>query len=120
MSNSKFAWHDLTVENADEVKTFYEKVLDLRSEPVDMGGYSDYNMINEDNEVVAGICHKKGVNSNIPSQWMNYFTVKNIENKLKTAEELGAKIIVPLNPNSEYKMAIIQDIAGAFIALYEA
>ena len=51
---------------------------------------------------------------------MNYFTVKDIENKLKTAVELGAKIIVPLNPNSEYKMAIIQDIAGAFIALYEA
>lgn len=116
---SNFAWHDLTVEDAESVKDFYTEILGLRSEAVDMGDYNDYNMINENDEIVAGICHKRGVNSNIPSQWMNYFTVTNIEDKLNKVEKLGGKIISPLNPDSEYKMAIIQYNAGAFIALFE-
>ncbi len=38
------AWHDLTVERADEVRDFYQRVAGWEAREVDMGGYSDYAM----------------------------------------------------------------------------
>ena len=35
---------DLTVENADVGRDFYGEVVGWKHEPVDMGGYDDYNM----------------------------------------------------------------------------
>ena len=35
-------WFDLTVENADEVREFYRRVVGWTETPLDMGGYSDH------------------------------------------------------------------------------
>lgn len=37
-------WLDLTVENADAVRDFYQEVVGWTTSGVDMGGYSDYCM----------------------------------------------------------------------------
>ena len=44
-SPGTIAWIDLTVPDAETVRDFYEQVTGWRSEPVDMGEYSDYNML---------------------------------------------------------------------------
>ena len=38
-------WYDLTVEHADHVRDFYQRVGGWEPQDVDMGGYSDYAMI---------------------------------------------------------------------------
>ncbi|MDB5120296.1 MAG: hypothetical protein JWN56_1514 [Sphingobacteriales bacterium] len=70
----KMLWQDLTVDNAVQIRDFYCDVVGWTFSEVDMGGYSDFNIINpnDNNEVVAGICHKKGEIANFPSQWLNY------------------------------------------------
>ena len=40
MSDS--SWCDITVENADELVSFYEAVMGWKKEPIDMDGYNDY------------------------------------------------------------------------------
>lgn len=53
-------WHDLTVDNAEEVSDFYKQVVGWEKEGLSMGDYEDYIIKNPaDNEVVAGICHAK-------------------------------------------------------------
>ena len=47
MSNSKeragsISWTDLTVQNAEEIRDFYEAVAGWKSTPVQMGDYNDY------------------------------------------------------------------------------
>jgi len=37
-------WTDLTVSNAEEIRNFYSDVVGWTSDPVDMGGYNDFNM----------------------------------------------------------------------------
>ncbi|MGH9367705.1 MAG: VOC family protein, partial [Thermoanaerobaculia bacterium] len=66
-------WVDLTVENADAVRDFYRDVTGWTISPVDMGGYSDYCM-NEpaSGKSVAGVCHARGVNADLPAQWLIY------------------------------------------------
>ncbi|MFT5634749.1 MAG: putative enzyme related to lactoylglutathione lyase [Cognaticolwellia sp.] len=54
------AWLDLSVDNATEVKSFYEDVIGWKSENITMGDYADYAMLEpNNNEAVAGVCHAK-------------------------------------------------------------
>jgi len=115
----KIVWTDLTVPNANKNRDFYAEVFNWTFEEVSMGAYSDYTMKNENGDVIAGICHKDGPNTELPPQWINYIKVNNITESLGKVEILGGKVIVPVNPNSSYKMAVIQDIAGAYIGLFE-
>ena len=39
------SWSDLTIPNADAVRDFYSAVAGWKSMPIDMGGYSDYCMM---------------------------------------------------------------------------
>jgi predicted enzyme related to lactoylglutathione lyase len=56
-------WNDLTVENATEVKDFYTSVIGWTITEQTMGDYNDYNIHNATGEVMAGICHARGVNT---------------------------------------------------------
>ncbi|MDX2163239.1 MAG: VOC family protein [bacterium] len=113
------AWFDLTVEGAESVRDFYQKVIGWSAEPVDMGDYSDYSMKNPDGDVVAGIVHKRGVNAALPSVWMVYITVKNLDESLAACTANGGTILVPTREMGGSRFTVIQDPAGAVCTLFE-
>jgi len=114
----KIVWTDLTVENAEEVKAFYEKVVGWKAQGVSMGDYEDYNMVPDDSDdPAAGICHRIGCNEDIPPVWMVYLSVKNIEASLEQVQALGGKIL--RSPTDKSKFAIIEDPAGAVCTIYQ-
>ncbi|MFC2084955.1 VOC family protein [Bacteroidota bacterium] len=114
------SWVDLTVNNAEELKDFYKEVIGWKTESVPMGDYHDFNMISPGTqEVQAGICNAKGANSNLPSHWMIYLTVENVNKSAESCRELGGKIIIePKNMGNYGRCAVIQDPAGAVCALF--
>ena len=114
-------WIDLTVPNADEILKFYKEVAGWTDSPINMGKYDDYCVFGEDKKSpVAGICNKKGTNAKIPSQWMIYINVENIEISIQKCIENGGQQITPLKSMGEHgKYSHIQDPAGAVFALYE-
>src|SRR5690606_6763602 len=90
----KIAWRDLTVPNAEEVRDFYCKVVGWEYGEQSMGDYDDYNIIDPNTrEVIAGVCHSKGSNAGIPSQWLMYVTVESLAESLKTCLEMGGKLV---------------------------
>lgn len=114
-------WVDLTVPACESIRSFYERVVGWTSQPVEMEGYSDYCMIPPGGEhPAAGICHARGVNSDIPAHWLVYITVANVEESVQACVSLGGAIIRPPGDMSGAKVAIIRDPAGAVCALYEA
>ncbi|CAN5514634.1 hypothetical protein BH23BAC1_BH23BAC1_28560 [soil metagenome] len=116
----KIIWQDLTVENAEEVRDFYSQVVGWNFSEHPMKEYSDYNMLNpSDGEVVAGICHKKGGNINLPSQWLNYVAVEDIEASLEKCTAMGGNIVEAPRQVGKSKFAVIQDPAGAYLALWQ-
>jgi len=116
----KIFWQDLTVEDAKQVRDFYSAVVGWTFEKVNQGEYDDYNMMNpEDKEVVAGICHKRGVNKDIPSQWLNYIMVENLDNSVAQCLAHRGKIIDGPKNMGKARFVIIQDPAGAYMALME-
>lgn len=113
-------WRDLTVADAGKVRDFYAAVVGWKVEEVPMGGYSDYGMnAPQSGETVAGVCHARGVNADIPPQWLMYITVADIDASVAQCKQLGGKLIKPVKPLGEGRFAVIQDPAGAVCALFQ-
>jgi predicted enzyme related to lactoylglutathione lyase len=112
-------WRDLTVPAADDVRDFYEAVVGWTSDPLDMGGYSDYCMKNEEGEVVAGVCHARGVNAGLPAVWLMYITVADLDASMEQVMARGGKVLAGPKTMGPNRYCVIQDPAGAVAALYQ-
>lgn len=114
------SWLDLTVRNAEQVKSFYEAVVGWTSEALDMDGYSDYCMMPPNgDEPVAGVCHARGANSDLPPQWLVYFTVADLDASIARCTTLGGEVIAGPRPLGDDRFCVIRDPAGAVCALFE-
>jgi predicted enzyme related to lactoylglutathione lyase len=114
----KIVWHDLTIGNAEQIKDFYNKVIGWKATDHSMGEYNDYDIhLPESGDVVAGICHARGTNANLPAQWLAYVEVENAGKSAELCRANGGKIIDGPRKMGEYNFCVIQDPAGAVIAL---
>lgn len=117
------SWFDLTVPDAEDVRDFYSRVVGWKYEPVPMadGEYNDFNMKAPGSSLtVTGICHKRGVNNDLPARWLLYITVENIDKSAEECRLNGGKIIAgPKNMGKYGRYCVIEDPAGAVCALFE-
>lgn len=127
MSESKykigqFFWGDLTVQNASTLKEFYKEVVGWQEQEVAMKDnndtYADYAMMIDNDTAVSGICNQRGVNKNIPPQWIMYINVENVEESLQKVIKLGGKLIMESKKkDGSYNFVIVEDPAGAVFGL---
>jgi len=119
------AWQDLTVENAEAVRDFYQAVIGWESSGVSMGEYEDFNMLpqgsnGDESKAVAGICHARGCNADLPPQWLLYFMVDNVDESAKKCETAGGALVVRPRNMGGGRFCVIRDPAGAVCALWQA
>ncbi len=115
------AWTDLTVPNAEEVRDFYAGVIGWKAEELDVHGYDDFVMNTPDGgEAAAGICHARGVNADLPPQWLIYITVKDLDASTARCTELGGKVLTEIkSAGARGRYCVVEDPAGAVAALFE-
>ncbi len=116
------SWLDMTVSDASATRDFYRQVVAWSVQDVEMedgsGCYADYNMLGDDGNPAAGICHARGVNLGLPPVWMIYLPVGDLAESLRRAEEEGGKVIrATRGKDGEYAYAAVQDPLGACLAL---
>ena len=113
-------WVDLTVPDAEGVRDFYTQVVGWTSQPLDMGGYSDFVMnAPGSGDGKAGICHARGANAGQPPVWMVYLMVADLDASVARCEELGGKVLVPVRSAGGGRFCVIQDPAGAIAGLFQ-
>ncbi|MEW6733532.1 MAG: VOC family protein [Acidobacteriota bacterium] len=113
-------WIDLTIDDADKIKNFYSEVVGWQAEPVDMGGYNDFTMKTSNGEAITGVCNARGVNANLPAQWLIYINVVDIEKSIDRCIGLGGKVVAAIKVmGKQGRYCVIQDPAGAVVALFE-
>ena len=117
----KVAWVDLTVGEAEKVRDFYGEVVGWKSEALDMGEYSDFSMLPPGSkDAVAGVCHARGVNSELPPVWMIYILVENLDHSVERCLALGGSVrMPPKQMGGSGRYCVIEDPAGAVAALFE-
>jgi predicted enzyme related to lactoylglutathione lyase len=115
------SWVDLTVGDAQGIKEFYKDVVGWKPEAVSMGEYDDFNMNPPSGTApVAGICHARGANANLPPQWLIYIVVEDIKRSIQRCVELGGKLLAgPTSTGEQGSYCVIQDPAGAVAALFQ-
>lgn len=114
-------WIDLTVPEAENLRDFYSEVVGWKFVPVNMGDYQDFTMVTPgDDQAVAGICHARGGNVDLPPQWLIYINVSDIEASLQKVSSLGGTVLSEPRTITGYgRFCVIQDPAGAVAALFE-
>ncbi len=114
------AWTDLTVPDATTLRDFYAKVIGWHHHAVDMGGYDDFNMLaHRDGDPVAGICHARASNADLPPQWLNYIVVADLDESMRQCVGLGGSVIAgPKSMGDASRYCVIRDPADAVVALY--
>lgn len=114
----KIVWQDLTVTNAEQIKDFYSKVIGWKATDHNMGEYNDYDIrLPESDDIVAGICHTRGPNANLPPQWLLYVTIEDVNKSIKLCKENGGKIVDGPRKMGASDFCVIQDPSGAVMAL---
>jgi predicted enzyme related to lactoylglutathione lyase len=116
---------DLTVDNTEQILDFYKQVVGWDSEGLTMhdeqGEYADYVTKDEDGNWVGGICHRRGMNADLPPVWIVYIQVADVEASLQRCEALGGSVLkCSLLEDGSIQYALIQDPAGAVLALTQA
>lgn len=118
-------WLDLTVSDAAATREFYREVVRWAVEDVPMedgdGTYVDYKMLGGAGTPVAGICHARGANADLPPVWMIYLPVADLSESLRRVEEEGGRILKAVRDDEgRYVYAAIEDPVGVCFALVQA
>ncbi len=116
MTKNSFCWLQLQSTKPEAVKKFYSSLFDWKlSDPTDKEPI--YTHIDTGEGAGGGIM---AAQEGVPSHWMPYVQVENLDRYNKKAEELGAIIIVPATKiETGGSFSIIQDPSGAYIGLYQ-
>jgi len=116
----KIGWIDMTVDDASHLRDFYQEVVGWNVEDTNMGDYADYTMMSPgDGAAIAGVCHARGSNADLPGGWLIYITVADVEASAATCIAKGGKVVVAPRGLAGGRFCVIEDPNGAVAALYQ-
>lgn len=121
-SAGRIAWLDLTVADAGPIREFYKQVVGWSVEDVAMKhddeAYADYCMLAENGNAVAGVCHARGVNVDLPAVWLIYLPVGDLAESIRRVEAGGGEVVKATRGDDDaYATAVIRDPVGVHVAL---
>lgn len=112
----------LTVSDALATRDFYRQVVGWSVQNIEMEdakeAYVDYNMLGDDGNSAARVCHARGANLSLPPVWLIYLPVGDLPESLRRVGEGGGEILkATQEPDGTYASAVVQDPVGACLAL---
>lgn len=123
MSNGKpahgmFCWNELLTWDVESATAFYTKLLGWNAADSGIPGMK-YTVLRVDDKDAGGLmAMPPEVPAEVPSHWLSYIAVDDVDAMAKKTEELGGKVITPPRdiPNIG-RHCLIQDPTGAVVAL---
>ena len=117
--NNSFVHVELATDNPGKSKEFYSQLFDWKFEdspsPVPGGVYTHIKVP----EGVGGGLMKKPM-FEAPTMWLPYVLVKSVDETIKKAKQLGAKVIVEKMPIPNMgAFGIFVDPSGAALGVWE-
>ena len=91
-------WTELMTKDTARAKAFYTSVIGWKTQGMPMGD-TDYTVwLKADGKNAGGMMAITPQMGPVPPHWMSYFRVANIQDAVKRAAAMGAKIVVPIQP----------------------
>lgn len=118
-----FSYSDLSTTDLDAAKAFYTGLFGWDFDDVPMGeGGGVYTMFKKNGKTTAAasVQQEQQREAGVPPMWNAYFTVYDLDNRSKEAEQLGGTIHAgPFDVFDAGRMSVIADPTGAFFCLWE-
>ena len=119
MSEAKhgvFYWNELMTRDVEAAIKFYRDVMGWQIEAVDMGDFTDW-VASLDSQPVAGIMGMMpDMGDDVPSYWMSYIAVDDIDARLTKAKAAGAQVLRdPFDVPNVGRIAMLIDAGGGHI-----
>jgi len=85
------SWNELVTQDANGSTAFYTQLFGWKVETMDMGEGATYSMFNADSRPVGGMLPMPPeAGAGVPTMWMGYVTVENLQESVAKAQSLGA------------------------------
>jgi len=118
-----FCWFECGTTDAAAAKRFYAAVFGwtIVDMPMPGGMEGSYTMLKRGDNDVGGLYElSEPMFAGVPSHWMTYVHVSDVEASVARARELGGQVVADAMDIPEVgRMAVLQDPTGATIALFE-
>lgn len=116
---NSFGWAELNARGVDRAIPFYENVFGWTTSSTPFGDGEEYTQFAADGENFAGVLEMNpAVPAEVPSYWMPYFLVQDVDETYRRALELGAReMVAPADIPGDARFAIISDPQGATFGL---
>ena len=110
---------ELQTRDLAKAKDFYSKLFDWKLEDMPApGGGMPYTMINVGEGTGGGMFTNP--NPEVPSHWLAYVSVDDIESSTRKARELGATVLQDVMQIADHGwFSVIMDPTGAVIAMWK-
>lgn len=117
----EFVWNELATPNVQKSKEFYNKMFGWEYEDKKVGDMT-YTIVKKGDNEFGGIWEiPNAQQSQIPSHWLAYILVENVEQSVEKAKQNGATVVKPVQKAGEMGLfAILKDPTGAHIAFWQS
>lgn len=116
---STFCWNELMTGDVDAAKSFYSQLFGWESKEMDMGPNGTYTIYTNGGKDCAGMMKKP--EEHVPTSWLSYVTVDDVDASTEKAKGLGANVCVqPTDIPNMGRFSVIIDPTGAAIGLYKS
>ena len=114
-----FGWAELNARGIEAAKAFYADAFGWTSTSSPMGeGMGDYTEFQADGEsILGGLEMMPAVPAEVPSYWMVYFNVADVDDAFARAVDAGAAEMVSPTDMPGGRFAIVTDPQGAMLGL---
>ncbi len=125
MANEKpapgtFCWNELMTRDAKAATNFYTELLGWKAVDSGMPGM-EYTMLKAGDKEVGGLMSMPDeVPKEVPSHWMSYIAVDDVDTLVSKVTDLGGQILHgPQDIPNVGRFVVIQDPTGAAISLFK-
>jgi predicted enzyme related to lactoylglutathione lyase len=113
-----FVWNEIMSRDFPKAKAFYTELLGWTTREMDMGPAGKYTIFTSAGKDVAGGMGTGAGMDQVPSHWLSYVSVPNVDDSVKKAQSMSGTILVPpTDIPGVGRFAIVQDPTGAALGL---
>ena len=114
-----FSWRELVTGDLEGSKKFYCDLLGYTTTDMDMGE-GTYTMFMSGERPIGGMVQPPAGKGDVPTMWVNYITVEDLDATVEKAIAMGAKVCMPTTEiPGKGRFSGLSDPQGAAIAFWE-
>ena len=122
--HGEICWRELTTQNVDKAKEFYQGLLGWKLEQSKVSPAMDYTEIHIDEKAVGGmmqINEQWGADwEKIPAHWMTYIAVTDCDETVENIKANGGGVCVPpFDAPNVGRMSVVNDPSGATFSVIQ-